>query len=93
MGGINRLPDSDDTWAIDRMRAYREARSINTRAERIGENESERQLDELDDAIVGISHRELVALRAEIEDRKREEEARAEEERQKKPRKEQEGLS
>lgn len=60
MSGIDRSPPPDELSDI-RISAVREARLINAQAKRI---EWERELDQLDDAIVGTNHKELARLRA-----------------------------
>ena len=63
MASINRSPPQDSASAA-RVRAYRESRLVAARAQRIGEEELERELEAVDDSIAGTDHQELAELRA-----------------------------
>lgn len=63
MAGIDRSPPRSSASAAH-MRAYREARLVAMRAQRIGDEELERELEALDDSVAGTDHEELAELRA-----------------------------
>lgn len=66
MAGINRTPPAGDDYA-SRIRAYREARRAALKAEGMGQTEIERELDQLDEAVVSASSEELRELRQQLE--------------------------
>ena len=65
MASIDRSPPHDSA-STARVRAYRKAQLVAARAQQIGEEEIERELEALDDAVAGSDHHELAALRAKV---------------------------
>ena len=68
MAGIDRSPPQGSASAAY-VRAYRDARLVAMRAQRIGEEELERELEALDDSVAGSDHHELAELRAKVPNR------------------------
>lgn len=65
MAGINRSPPPSDP--VDPATTYRASVRTAAQARRVAEDEMERELNRLDDAIAGTDRHELARLRARVE--------------------------